>query len=787
MNPLALISITAFVTATVSGIYIFVKNPESRFNRTLLAFSALVAYLSLTDFGLYISESYGMAAFWVRMGFLWPFVVPVILHMVMIFTERTRRWYTLAALYVPAFIFSALELTTGLITAGPLLTTWGWTFLSSRSAAYDLSNIWGLAVGIIALILVVIHLRSSSREGRTQGLYLFTGLILPIVTGFLTDLVLPFMGIEVPSLTNPSAAAGVSIIAYGVLRFHIPVLSPMNAAMDIVRNMNSFLIITDLEFRISYVNPAAERLTGFSAAELLGRRIDEVMEFEGKLSEMMGSMVESALKSRDGVVPVVVSAGHIHGSGGEHVGLLFTGSDIRPIKEMEQKLKRREERLVLLTEHMADGLGEFDRDFKFRYLSPSVKNITGYGHSHLINRSAIDFLDYVHPDDRENVRELIMSDEEMHRATFRIKRPDGSYRWVEYVDRPIRRDGVISGYVFGLRDIHEHKLAEEALRVSREKFRELFRNMNAGVIALTPFKGGFRVLSMNPAAEEMEGVVCGDVKGMELEKALPGIAESSIREALEMVTEKDGPLHLPEVKRGERWLEVYIYRLSTGEVVIIYCDITLRKEYEERLRSSLREKEALLREVHHRVKNNFQIISSLINLQLSEIQDPAPLLDLQSRVQSMALVHELLYESEDITSIDMRRYIERLTSSILDSYHAAGIELNVSAKDVTLPIETAVPLGLIINELITNSVKYAFSEGGEITVELESEGNDFTLTISDNGVGFPPDFVLEESDSLGLKLVSGLVDQLDGDLEMDMEDGTQFRVRFSVVPYRPRI
>ncbi len=787
MNTLALISIAAFVSATISGIYIFVKNPKSRFNRALLAFSVLVAYLSLADFGLYISESYGMAALWVRMGFLWPFVVPVILHMVMIFTGRIRRWYTLAAIYVPAFIFSVLELTTSLITAGPLLTPWGWTFAASRSAAYDLSTIWGFAVGLIALALVVIHLRSSSSEGRAEGIYLFTGLILPIITGFLTDLVLPLMGLEVPSLTNPAAAAGVSIIAYGVLRFHIPVLSPMNAAMDIVRNMNSFLIITDLEFRISYVNPAAERLTGFSAAELLGRRIDEAMEFEGKLSEMMGSMVESALKSRDGLVPVVVSAGHIHGSGGEHIGLLFTGSDISPIRDMEKKLQRREERLVLLTEHMADGLGEFDRDFKFRYLSPSVKNITGYSHEHLINRSVTDFLDYLHPDDRENVRKLIMCDDEMHRATFRIKRPDGSYRWVEYVDRPIHRDGGVLGYVFGLRDIHEHKLAEEALRVSREKFRELFRNMNAGVIVLSPAKGGFRVLSMNPAAEEMEGVVCGDVKGMELERALPGIAESSIRGALEKVTGVDEPLHLPEVKHGEKWLEVYIYRLSTGEVVIICGDITLRKEYEDRLRSSLREKEALLREVHHRVKNNFQIISSLINLQLNEIKDPAPLLDLESRVKSMALVHELLYESEDITSIDMRRYIERLTSSILDSYHTAGIELRVSVKDVTLPIETAVPLGLIINELITNSVKHALSEGGEIRVKLESEGDDFTLTISDNGLGLPPDFILEESDSLGFKLVNGLVGQLDGDLEVDMEDGTEFRIRFSVVPYRPRI
>ena len=215
MNTLALISIAAFVSATISGIYIFVKNPKSRFNRALLAFSVLVAYLSLADFGLYISESYGMAALWVRMGFLWPFVVPVILHMVMIFTGRIRRWYTLAAIYVPAFIFSVLELTTSLITAGPLLTPWGWTFAASRSAAYDLSTIWGFAVGLIALALVVIHLRSSSSEGRAEGIYLFTGLILPIITGFLTDLVLPLMGLEVPSLTNPAAAAGVSRLQQG--------------------------------------------------------------------------------------------------------------------------------------------------------------------------------------------------------------------------------------------------------------------------------------------------------------------------------------------------------------------------------------------------------------------------------------------------------------------------------------------------------------------------------------------------------------------------------------------
>jgi len=143
MNPMAIISITAFVVALVSGVYIFVKNPESRFKRALLLFSALIAYLSLTDFGLYISESYMMADFWVRMGFLWPIVVPVILHMVLLFTGRRPTMPLLAVIYAPAVVIAALELTTDLITAGPTMTSWGWTFSAAEnSLPYQISNIW---------------------------------------------------------------------------------------------------------------------------------------------------------------------------------------------------------------------------------------------------------------------------------------------------------------------------------------------------------------------------------------------------------------------------------------------------------------------------------------------------------------------------------------------------------------------------------------------------------------------------------------------------------------------
>lgn len=785
MNPMAIISITAFVVALVSGVYIFVKNPESRFNRALLIFSALIAYLSLTDFGLYISESYMMADFWVRMGFVWPIVVPVILHMVLLFTGRRPTMPLLAVIYAPAVVIAALELTTDLITAGPTMTSWGWTFSAAEnSIPYQISNIWGFIIASVAIILVALHWRSSRGSDRTQAHYLLTGLILPVLAGVLTDLILPAAGMAVPSLTDPSAAVGVSIIAYGVMRFRLPILSPLNAAMDIVRNMNTFLIITDLGLNIHYVNPATERLTGRRAVEFSGRKVTEVLKFD-ELST--GSIMESRLRGKDEWIPVIVSAGHVHGSGGKHLGMLFTGSDMRPILEMEEKLRRREDRLVLLTEHMADGLGEFDRDFNFRYLSPSVKKITGYDHEMLTGMSALDFLDYLHPDDMGEVKKLILTRGEGHRATFRIRRPDGNYRWVEYVDRPIRTDGDIEGYVFGLRDIHEHKLAEEALIVSKEKFRELFRNMRSGIIAVESDGKGFRVKSMNPAAERMEGVSCAAIQGMDLQEALPEIWNSPIRRALQEIRKTGEAIHYPEVECGEGWFDVHLHQLSTGEVVIICTDITLRKQYEDELRSSLREKEALLREVHHRVKNNFQVISSLINLQLGDAEDPAPLRDLQSRIQSMALVHELLYESEDLTSIDMGRYIERLTSSIVNSYHDGEIELEVAVGDITLPLETAIPLGLIINELVTNSFKHAFTSKGMISVELEEHGGEFTLTIADNGAGLPPDFIIEDSDSLGLRLVAGLVDQIDGTLEVSAEDGTRFRLTFGVVPYRQRV
>ncbi len=214
---------------------------------------------------------------------------------------------------------------------------------------------------------------------------------------------------------------------------------------------------------------------------------------------------------------------------------------------------------------------------------------------------------------------------------------------------------------------------------------------------------------------------------------------------------------------------------------------------EKELKNSLAEKEVLLREIHHRVKNNMQIISSLLNLQIQfeDLDETVGVLkESQGRVKSMAIIHEKLYQSSSLDNINFREYIEKL---ILDIFYSYGI-LNSSIESVLdinaiyLNIDTAIPLGLIINELVTNSVKYAFPKlSGKISIKLKSNHDQMELTIADNGIGIPEGVDLENSKTLGLQLVNSLVNQLEGKLALDISNGTQFKIIFKELEYKNRI
>jgi two-component sensor histidine kinase/PAS domain-containing protein len=219
-----------------------------------------------------------------------------------------------------------------------------------------------------------------------------------------------------------------------------------------------------------------------------------------------------------------------------------------------------------------------------------------------------------------------------------------------------------------------------------------------------------------------------------------------------------------------------------------------RKQAEEQIKASLREKEVLLREIHHRVKNNMQVMSSLINLQARHISNPEAidiLKESQSRIRSMALVHEKLYQSKDLAKINIYDYLSSLAIHLFNSYKIDPnlIHLNLNVDNVFLDIHSATPCGLIVNELISNSLKHAFPEGrkGEINIELHPlEDRKLELIVKDNGVGFPEGLDFRQTESLGMQLVDMLVHQLEGTIELLKDGGTEFRIVFEELKSKPR-
>ena len=231
-----------------------------------------------------------------------------------------------------------------------------------------------------------------------------------------------------------------------------------------------------------------------------------------------------------------------------------------------------------------------------------------------------------------------------------------------------------------------------------------------------------------------------------------------------------------------------------------YCDFWVMgldcwgmEEAEKKIKAALREKEVLLQEIHHRVKNNLQLISSLLDLQSKATEDPYALRVLQesrNRVRSMALVHERLYESQDLTEIDLNNLIRGLTSHLFRIYapRAGDVILNAQIGDLSLGVAAAIPCALIINELVSNSLKYAFPPGrdrpederNEIRVEMHEETDARTvLVVGDNGIGLPPDLDWQDPPSLGLQLVQMLTEQLGGTIELDKSAGIVFRITFA--------
>jgi two-component sensor histidine kinase len=214
-----------------------------------------------------------------------------------------------------------------------------------------------------------------------------------------------------------------------------------------------------------------------------------------------------------------------------------------------------------------------------------------------------------------------------------------------------------------------------------------------------------------------------------------------------------------------------------------------RSAAEESIRLSLKEKELLLKEIHHRVKNNLQVICSILHLQQDKIHDTEMVhlfLETQHRVRSMALVHDKLYQSPSLATIDFNDYVQSLSTELLRTFWKPGVSMAIDIADISFGVDTAVPCGLIVNELLTNSLKHGFPDErpGQIQIGLHHDPHgDYTLTVRDNGVGFPPGYDMHKATSMGTQVICSLVDQLDGTSETTNQEGALTTIRFPLPPH----
>ena len=331
------------------------------------------------------------------------------------------------------------------------------------------------------------------------------------------------------------------------------------------------------------------------------------------------------------------------------------------------------------------------------------------------------------------------------------------------------------------------------LRESQEKFRSVADSAVDGIIT-TDTDG--KIVLFNPSLKNIFGYSIDEIKGKHVTMLMPDRYKQKFTDKLERF--KSTGNHELEGKTFESLglrkdgtefpFEISIATwgpIGNKFTTSIIRDVTRRKKTEKLLQNSLDEKEMLLKEIHHRVKNNLMIISSLLNLQSRYIKDEESkniFKESQNRARSMALIHERLYQSADLKRIDFGEYIRTLANDLYHTYvmDPSLIKLNVDVDDIKLDINTSIPLGLILNELVTNSLKHAFphSSHGEISIIFHTQDNKYLLEVKDNGIGLNDDIDYKNTDSLGLRLVTSLTEQIEGIIEFNHKSGTSFKIIF---------
>ena len=468
---------------------------------------------------------------------------------------------------------------------------------------------------------------------------------------------------------------------------------------------------------------------------------------------------------------------------------------IAELKRSEKALTKSEESLSITLHSIGDAVIATDIDGRVTLMNSVAEHLTGWPLAEARDKVLSEVFHIVSAASRlamEDPVKLVLESGQvvgLANHTVLISRGGTEYQIADSA-APIRdSDGAVRGVILVFSDITEKYAAQEALRESRQFLSEVIEN-NGALIYAKDREGRYELV--NRKWEETTGLKREDAIGKTDEELMPSASGKAFREIDLEVMEGGSVLEREEILEdaaGKRYFLSIKFPLRDKHHAVkglcgMSTDITARKQAEEELVCSLKEKEVMLKEIHHRVKNNMQVVYSLLNLQSKGIVDkPVRALfeEARDRVHSMALVHEKLYQSKDLAHIDFKNYLQNLIAGIADTYQRRDVAISVEMEPLALDVNVGIPCGLIVNELVSNSLKYAFPGGrqGKITLGINKgrEGNN-VLTVADNGVGFPDTVDFRNTVSLGLQLVVVLAGQIHGTIELAKAGGTAFSITF---------
>lgn len=569
-------------------------------------------------------------------------------------------------------------------------------------------------------------------------------------------------------------------------------------------------VIYDVQRRFLFVNANGIRLGGIPESEVLGHTDEEIHPPE--ITDAYLPFLKLAVETRTsqtaecsitlptvGKITIVVTYVPVLDEQWEIYQILGITHDITQRKQAEEELKKSYEFLQTVLDTNPNLIWVKDRDDRIVLANQALADFFGIAAEDLLGKTNYDL--HTNPDDAElciqQDREVITTLQHKFIPEEAFPSATGEVHWFQTLKKPLfSKDGQVCQVLGVSTDITERKLAQEKLYYSQKRLNLALEaahmgcwdwNIQTGLVTWSEHLQRLYNLPLDTSEVTYDtflSIVHPDDRDRVRQADLNCLKTGDKLDVEFRFNSPDGTIYWIESKG-----QVFYDKVGKPLWMLgIDIDITKRKQAEAEIRESLQEKEILLQEIHHRVKNNLQIISSLLDLQSQQIKELTILemfRDSHSRVKSMALVHENLYQSKNYAQVNFKDYIQSLTNHLFKVYgiHTDRINLELDLDELTLNIDTAIPCGLMINELISNALKYAFpnQQKGTISITLHGgEGKPYTIIIKDNGIGLPLNWEIQSANTLGLQLVQILAQQIEGTLEVNGYGGAEFKLNLVV-------